>query len=384
MANYTFNLGDGNTTLSGLAAGDTVTFGPGIPFDSLSFLQDGDDLVIYTTAGIGLRLVDQLLSTPLVYDLLFDSGDTIPLNVSNPIFGTTHGATLSGTAADDIIYGGFGNNIINGNDGNDTVYAGQTNDVISGGNGDDILYGGDGNDAFISDAGNDILNGGEGHDYVDYSGSTNGVTVKLIDGTAVDGVYTDTLVGIEEIIGSGLDDTIIGSHNDDTISGEVGNDLLKGRKGNDWIDGGTGDDEIYGNRGSDTLFGGNGNDSLFGGIGNDTLNGQAGIDTLHGRTGADTFVFDSTAFLDVDTILDFTLSDNDAIDISSILNQYDPITDAITDFVQITDNGTDSFLAVDRDGSGSIYGFDQIANLSNVTGLTDEAALEAAGNLITS
>jgi len=57
------------------------------------------------------------------------------------------------------------------------------------------------------------------------------------------------------------------------------------------------------------------------------------------------------------------------------------MTDAITDFVQITDNGTDSTLAVDVDGSADA--FVAIAVITGKTGLTDEAALEVNGTLIT-
>jgi hypothetical protein len=59
---------------------------------------------------------------------------------------------------------------------------------------------------------------------------------------------------------------------------------------------------------------------------------------------------------------------------------YDPLTDLITDFVQITDDGTHSYLAVDADGGAD--NFQQVAQINNVTGLTDEATLEANGNLI--
>ena len=60
---------------------------------------------------------------------------------------------------------------------------------------------------------------------------------------------------------------------------------------------------------------------------------------------------------------------------------YDPLVDAITDFVQITDNGTDSSVSVDSDGGAD--NFVQIATLQNATGLTDETALEGNGQLIT-
>lgn len=57
------------------------------------------------------------------------------------------------------------------------------------------------------------------------------------------------------------------------------------------------------------------------------------------------------------------------------------MTDAITDFVQITDDGTDSTLAVDADGGAD--NFVAIATTLNEIGMTDEAALEASGKLIT-
>jgi hypothetical protein len=43
----------------------------------------------------------------------------------------------------------------------------------------------------------------------------------------------------------------------------------------------------------------------------------------------------------------------------------------------------DSVVKVDADGTGGVYSFVQIATLDNITGLTDEAALESAGTLIT-
>ena len=58
------------------------------------------------------------------------------------------------------------------------------------------------------------------------------------------------------------------------------------------------------------------------------------------------------------------------------------MTSAITDFVMIEDSGSSSSIKVDRDGAGTEYSFAQIATLTGVTGLTDEAALVASGNLL--
>jgi hypothetical protein len=57
------------------------------------------------------------------------------------------------------------------------------------------------------------------------------------------------------------------------------------------------------------------------------------------------------------------------------------LLDSITDFVQITEYGSSSVLAVDSNGGANAFVF--VALLDNVTGLTDELALEQSGTLIT-
>ena len=66
---------------------------------------------------------------------------------------------------------------------------------------------------------------------------------------------------------------------------------------------------------------------------------------------------------------------------SDVLIGYDPLTDAITDFVQITDDGKHSYLAIDTDGGAN--NFQTIAKIENKTGLTDVTALENSGALLT-
>lgn len=61
---------------------------------------------------------------------------------------------------------------------------------------------------------------------------------------------------------------------------------------------------------------------------------------------------------------------------------YDPVTKAITDYVQITTSGTNSILKVDVDGGAN--NFVQIATLNGITGITDEQALVNSGHLIVS
>jgi hypothetical protein len=117
-----------------------------------------------------------------------------------------------------------------------------------------------------------------------------------------------------------------------------------------------------------------------------TLNGQDGDDQLYGSTGIDHFLFEATsAFNDVDDIYSFDTTDSlvgDAIDIKDLLTGYDAVDD-ITEWVQITDDGTDSTIAIDADGTVGGTSYTSIAVIHGVTGLTDEVALEASGNLIT-
>jgi len=114
-----------------------------------------------------------------------------------------------------------------------------------------------------------------------------------------------------------------------------------------------------------------------------TLNGQDGLDDLYGSVGTDIFLFETaSAFNDIDLVNNFSTANRDALDIKDLLTGYTGVED-ITEWVQITDDGTDSTLSIDADGlvDGSTYL--AIATIVGVIGLTDEVALEAAGNLTT-
>jgi len=111
--------------------------------------------------------------------------------------------------------------------------------------GNDILDGGAGNDTLIGDAGNDTLIGGSGIDTADYSTATAAVTVNLsMTGAQNTGAGTDTLSGIENLTGSGYNDTLTGDANANVISGGAGNDTIAGGAGADTLDGGTGIDTV--------------------------------------------------------------------------------------------------------------------------------------------
>jgi Ca2+-binding RTX toxin-like protein len=155
--------------------------------------------------------------------------------------------------------------------------------------------------------GSDYVDGGTGTDTVSYEFDYNlglsnelirrpGLDADLALGTIIDlGGRADTILRIENVIGSQLNDQIKGNALGNVLNGLEGDDVLNGRNGND------------------TCSGEFGQDRLFGGAGNDTLSGGRGDDYLHGGANIDTFVFAEIA--DYDVIRDFATG-VDKIDVS--------------------------------------------------------------------
>ncbi|WP_311985847.1 Ig-like domain-containing protein [Pseudomonas bharatica] len=163
---------------------------------------------------------------------------------------------LTGTVNADTLLGGSGNDTLNGDDGND---------VLIGGDGNDALYGGNGNDLLIGGPGNDLLDGGAGIDTASYASATAGVTVNLSIAAQQNtvGAGLDTLVSIENLVGSDYNDTLTGDGNANVSRGGLGNDVLSGGGGDDLLIGGRGDDTLTGGPGADTFqwqLGDNGHD----------------------------------------------------------------------------------------------------------------------------
>ncbi len=105
--------------------------------------------------------------------------------------------------------------------------------------------------------------------------------MNLTTGLAT-GLGTDSLSGIENVIGGSGTDTITGDGNTNRLEGGAGADIIYGGAGVDTLYGDEGDDTVYGGDGRDTVYGGIGNDQLYGGQNADVLYGDAGNDTLFG------------------------------------------------------------------------------------------------------
>jgi Ca2+-binding RTX toxin-like protein len=274
--NDTLNAGDGRDWLDGGAGNDKLQGGLGDDTlaggagDDVLDGGAGNDLADYRNdyglapaTGLGVTVN---LATGLATDN-WGGSDTLA-GIEN-VNGSRYGDTITGNAADNSLWG---------NDGNDTLNAGDGRDWLDGGAGDDSLQGGLGDDLLAGGSGADTIDGGAGNDYVHYGNdydasvkpSGRGVTVNLVSGTAVDNWgSTDKLVGIENVSGSRLGDSLTGDSANNNLSGDAGNDTLLG---------GSGDDYLQGGEGIDKLDGGAGRDTLVGGAGSDTLNGGDGID----------------------------------------------------------------------------------------------------------
>lgn len=322
----------------------------------------------------------------------------IPLN----IHGSSSDDTLLGGQRADKLFGGHGSDIFTGNGGRDFIDGGENDfDIVDyskengGGSirvnlakstivdtyGDvdtvkniELIIGTNKADSFIGSKtaayeafsggdGNDTINGGGGaHNTVRYDyGDNYGVNVNLAgnpDGTGYGKVSydnVDTLIDIQDVVGTSSSDTLIGSVQNNVFTGGNGSDEINGGLGTDTIDyslesgsrgavvmlsnyygfdsfgykdelisienvngtlsrdlitGSAINNLLRGLEGNDSLKGLAGNDRLEGGVGNDRLSGGLGNDTLIGGDGNDTFVFEAAlnAKTNVDRITDFAVA----------------------------------------------------------------------------
>jgi len=219
--------GDGNDTVEAAGAGDSL------------YGEDGNDLLASFAYSSG--------------PVLMDGGagiDTATINRSLDAiaytFALSNDVTLNdGTRLVDIerinFTSGSGNDIITGGSLDDVILGAGGDDQLSGGDGIDGLSGGDNDDVLDGGLGDDSLNGGAGSDTASYATASGAITVKLFAGTASGADGDDTLVSIENAVGSAYDDALVGDTGNNRLEGGAGNDFLVGGVGNDVIDGGTGE-----------------------------------------------------------------------------------------------------------------------------------------------
>ncbi|WP_069300019.1 Ig-like domain-containing protein, partial [Neptunicoccus sediminis] len=197
--------GEGKDILRGHAGDDVIHGGQGA--DTLKGhggddILEGDDGEDYLLGGDG----DDVLRGGLGDDDLHGGhgDDKLSGGDGNDVI---HGGTgmdrIYGGTGDDDIYGGFGKDRIQGGDGDDTIAGGAGGDEILGGAGADSIRGGRGHDTIKGGANDDIIAGGSGDDTLfggsgddvavyggslyDYSWSTSGKTVTVVDNSTRNG-----------------------------------------------------------------------------------------------------------------------------------------------------------------------------------------------------
>jgi len=164
-------------------------------------------------------------------------------------------------------------------DGDDVFIGGASDESVGGNSGTDVLFGNSGTDILQGGTGGDSLNGGSGTDSASYDEEGAGVTVDLSSGVHGGNAAGDTLIAIENLIGSSFIDVLTGDS------------------------------------GANALWGGSGNDTLSSNSGADSLNGHAGDDSLAGGSGGDLFVFGGTQAQngDANVINDLDFAEGDSV-----------------------------------------------------------------------
>jgi len=322
---------DTTTSTRLLFVGNTLTVDP------TADLQPGQTYVLVISAGAVTDLAGNAYQ------------GTAPLEFSTL-------AHWVGTARNDLLRAGAGDDRLDGLAGNDQLVGLAGNDTLDGGAGNDTLVGGQGNDLYRVDSARDVVTElmGEGTDTIETT-----LTSYSLSPNARTHIENLTFIGSGNFIGTGneLGNLITGGQGNDTLDGGVGADTLVGGAGNDLymldhlgdvvleldaggidtvstslghaladfienltltgntntngtgnalsntitgnavnngLSGGAGNDTLNGGAGNDTLDGGLDNDVLDGGTGNDRLAGGLGADTMTGGTGNDVFVFTAT------------------------------------------------------------------------------------------
>ena len=335
----TVTANDADNILEGRAGGDTL--------DGAA----GNDTAAYTgsDASVTVNLSDGTATGGHA------EGDTLN-NIEN-LSGSAFDDTLTGDAADNVLEGAGGADTIDGGAGMDTASYAASNttvmldlsdgtytgghavgdtfisienllgsrypDVLTGDASVNHLDGGPGNDRLEGRAGADTLVGGPGLDTASYAASTAAVTVNLLEGTATGGdAEGDSFTSIENLTGSGHDDSLTGDAGNNVLEGGAGGDILDGGEGIDTasyagsasrvdvrlsgtvvnfgdatgdtlanienLTGSVHNDTLVGNSEINALTGLAGNDLLWGSSGDDLLTGGPGADRLVGGAGNDT------------------------------------------------------------------------------------------------
>jgi serralysin len=362
----------GDNLLDGGAGADILTGGDGN--DTYIVDDVGDELVETSTA---LSQIDSVRSS--VSYILAANLENLLLTGTASLNGTGNSLAnaLTGNTGNNILDGQGGIDTMTGGDGNDTYVVDNASDKVietnasltqidtvqssvsytlptsverlqlmgsshingTGNNSDNLLY---------SNQGNNVLQGGLGSDTVSYEFITSGpVTVGLHLSTLQNTVNagSDTLLDIENLIGTAFADKLTGNAGNNRLDGKAGADTLTGGDGNDTyivddvgdqvVETGTALSQIDSVQASVSYIlaanvenlsltgsaplNGTGNslaNTLTGNSGSNLLDGKGGADTMTGGDGNDTYVVDNAS--------------DKVIEINASLTQIDSVQSSVS------------------------------------------------------
>ncbi len=212
------------------AGADRAAGGPGR--DSVDFSR--------TYAGATVNLPSGIAhSASTDTDRFVGIEDVVGSEAGDVITGDESNNVLRGVGGEDILRGGAGDDVIRGGANSQEL---DRVDQLSGGPGDDVI---DGSDV-------DLKPQQDMRDQVNYGTSETSVVVDLATGTAT-GEGTDTLVNVEDVLGSVHDDVLRGDAGPNELNGSAGDDVYLARAGDDELEAGLGDDLFNGGLGTDVL-----------------------------------------------------------------------------------------------------------------------------------
>ena len=225
--------GAGDDTLIGNGGADTLEGGTGD--DTVDYSSDSIAITINrgdssVTVQDGSGATDTLVD---IENIVGSAGSTIDYSA------VSNGVTASlkdGTATFNSVTDKFSSI--------ENITGSNQSDTLTGNDSNNILLGGKGNDTFYARKGSDTFDGGDDTDTLDYSSSDYAITANLSTGVGSDisGDANDTILNIENLVGSSKNDTLTGSDAANHLQGGAGDDTLIGGAGADILDGGADND----------------------------------------------------------------------------------------------------------------------------------------------
>jgi Ca2+-binding RTX toxin-like protein len=344
---YIYRPGSGADIVNNSDGGiDWLIFTDDLTSDRLSYLQNGDDLIIridnaetsqVTVTNWFLSTEYQLsyiqpagqsgVSAATINALFEDSTDqgsgteTPPDSVFDTVVeGTESAEQVVGTSGSDLLQAFAGDDQLFGLSGDDWLEAGDGADYLDGGTGADTQLGGAGNDQLGGDPGNDTLIGGLGDDIYVYRPGSGVDTINNSDGGTDWLIFTDDLTAdrltyhrfgddLQVKVEGGDWEMVTVKHWFDGDENKLSYIQPAGGYGisaatietmlspypadgfDDLVAGTDNADVLNGDATDDQLCGYDGNDQLSGLAGADQLSGDDGDDILSGGTGDDSYVF---------------------------------------------------------------------------------------------